>query len=477
MEKIIAQVASKVVEEIVNYILEKGISEIGETAEGLLGILKEGALSLLSTAIQAVDDAIWNDKKGRKEEGLSVKARNIERVCVTGVGELRYGRTYYQYADGTKIFLVDHLIGIEPYERLTKELCAKLVESAASCSMAKAAEASGVSVSRQSVNNKILAMKDVVTDISRAEETPEELHIFADEDHAHLRPKRDAIVPLVTVTEGIDTTNDKRHKTINAVHFEGCGMRNEAFVENVTAAIYERYDVDRIRNIYIHADGANWIRKLGELLPNTVFIMDGFHAEKQFKILTRLKGAKSHAGPLKTALKDNNREAFMNCCETILQDQDEDGEKKLANLVSYFRNNWESIAERYSGQHCGSCTEPLVGHILSERLSRDPMAWTKEGLAKMAMLRIYVTNGNKVTAESIRISQNKRDRTHEFEVRKGGLAKYKEYADEQVRKFMSGNLDWSIFENSSTFPGLTDGKTTGTAMLLNALSHHSKVAS
>ena len=44
----------------------------------------------------------------------------------------------------------------------------------------------GAPVSRQTVNNKVLSMKDVVTEISRVENTPSELHIFADEDHVHL---------------------------------------------------------------------------------------------------------------------------------------------------------------------------------------------------------------------------------------------------------------------------------------------------
>lgn len=45
-------------------------------------------------------------------------------------------------------------------------------------------------------------MKEPVMEMERVKNTPSELHIFADEDHVHLRPKKSAIVPLVTVTEG-----------------------------------------------------------------------------------------------------------------------------------------------------------------------------------------------------------------------------------------------------------------------------------
>jgi len=66
----------------------------------------------------------------------------------------------------------------------------------------------------------------------KAKYTPKEIHIFADEDHAHLRPKKSAIVPIVTVTEGIDTSNYKRHKTIEPIHFQGYGVNVHTFVKS-----------------------------------------------------------------------------------------------------------------------------------------------------------------------------------------------------------------------------------------------------
>lgn len=63
------------------------------------------------------------------------------------------------------VYLTDHIIGVEPFERVSKELCAYLVQNTASMSMQKAVNATGVVVSRQTVNNKILAMRDTVTEI------------------------------------------------------------------------------------------------------------------------------------------------------------------------------------------------------------------------------------------------------------------------------------------------------------------------
>lgn len=471
MTSIIAQIAEEVVENVLKNLTEKGITNVEKTAEEILGVLKEGTLSILTAAIEDLDETIWQAKKDRHEDGLTVKARNVERTYLTGLGELKYHRTYYQCKDGEMLYLVDHLIGVEGYARVSKELCAKLVENVANMSLQKAVQVEDVPVSRQTVNNKVLAMKETVAAVERVAETPSELHLFADEDHVHLRPKGGTIVPLVTVTEGIDCTNPKRHKTVSPLHIQGCGIENSEFAENIAAAIYERYDIEKVRTVYIHADGGSWIKPLGNLFPNAVYLMDGFHLEKHFKKFNGLKGARPYAGAIRQAVLRNDFESFAKYCITIREKQDEDGKKKLADLIIYFQNNWDSIVKRLSGPYCGSCTEPTVSHVLSDRLSRNPLAWTREGLTKMAMLRVYKKNGGTVTADHIRVSRSKEDRTKDFHSLKNGFSLYNQYAEKQAKTIFSGPHDWSIFEREHVLPGLTDGRTSGTQTLLNVYSH------
>ena len=468
METIITQITVSLVEGILKTIEKNGISDIGETAESLLSVLKGGALELLSAVIEETDSAILNAKKDRKTDGITVKQRNVPRTVITSLGELKFNRTYFQLADGSMAYLTDQLIGIESFERVTKALCAELVQNTATMSMQKAVKVTGAPVSRQTVNNKVLAMKDAVTEVSRVANTPSELHIFADEDHVHLRPKRSAIVPLVTVTEGIDTSDPKRHKTISPVHFQGYGMDNHTFMENVVAAIYEKYDMDNVEKVYIHADGGKWIKTLGALMPKAVFVMDGFHLEKYLKRLFQLKGAAPYASVVCKAIRENDFDSFAKYISSIREKQDEKGRKELFDLVNYFQNNWDSIVERMISTHCGSCTEPLISHTLSERLSRNPLAWSQEGLGKMAMLRVFEENGGKITSEYILISRDNSDRRKDFDALKNGLEIYNKYAEEQVRSVFGGKHDWSIFEGDNTPAAFTYGKLTGTTILLKA---------
>lgn len=476
MNSSITQILMNMVEEILGIITEKGISTVGKTAEDLLSGIKPHLLKILSEMIQEQDEALVTAKKERKIDGITVQKKHVSRSIETALGVLTYSRTYFKMQDGSFRYLTDELIGVEAGERVTKELCAKLLQNTAYVSMQKAIEQEHVNLSRQTVDNKLLAMKQVAIDLERAETTPEEIHIFADEDHVHLNSKQNTSVPEATVTEGIDISNPKRHKTIRPVHFQGYGMEPAAFAENILSAIYERYDMEKEPEIVIHGDGGRWIRSLSELIPNSVLVMDGFHLEKYIKKLLRFQGAKAYACCIRRTLREDDFEGFIGYCASIKERLEEKEQQELTSLVNYFQNNWESIVIRSKKTYCGSCTEPTVSHVLSERLSRNPISWSREGLSKMAMVRVYVLNGGKIEAKDIRVSRNKEERKNDLALLEGGLEKYRAYADRQVEKAFGRKHDWSIFEKRLEAVGPRCGEITGTTVLLKACAALSDLA-
>lgn len=468
MNSSIAQILLQMVEEILNILTKEGISTIGKTAEDLQTGVKPYLLNLLSEMISEQDAAILKAKKERRIDGITVQKKDVTRTVETALGTLTYSRAYFKMADGSFCYLTDHLIGVEQGERVVKELCAKLLQNTAYVSLQKAAELEEVNLSRQTVGNKLHAMKEVAIDIEKAETTPAEIHVFADEDHVHLKPKRSVSVPEATMTEGIDLSNEKRHRTIEPVHFQGYGMEPESFADNILSAMYEKYDMEKNPKVVIHSDGGKWIHSLKNLIPNSVQVMDEFHLEKYIKQLIRLPGASSYSCCVRRALKEDDFEAFVRYCASIQEKLNEKEQEKLTKLVNYFENNWESIVLRCKREYCGSCSEPLVGHVLSERLSRDPISWSKEGLSKMAMLRVYVLNGGKIDAKDIRVSRSREERKNDLELLEGGLEKYRQYADRQVQETFSKKHNWSIFEKQLAAVGPRCGELTGTTVLLKA---------
>lgn len=455
--EIIQQIAVKAVEEIFESVKITGLNDIGKTIKALTPVVSRTVLSILRAFLEEMDESLVIGAKAlRKEDGITVKERKVPRTWLTELGELTYKRTYFKLRDGSFVYLLDHVIGVESYERISKELVADILQEATVKSYQQAIDSTKQEISRQTLHNRLVALDDLVMPVERVAETPETLDIFADEDHAHLTPKGQAIVPLVTITEGMDVSNPKRHKTIHPIHVAAFGMAPDAFKENVLAVLTERYDLDEVSQINVHADGGPWIRGLQQLIPHSRLVLDGYHLEKELRSFLRLEGASCYAGVIRDSMrKEDGYEAFERYCEAIFSKQTtEEGQKKVRDFVEYCANHWSAIVVRMSKETCGSCTEPQVSHVLSDRLSRNPIAWSKEGLNRMTMLVVYTKNGGKVCAEDVRIRVNEQAKAGFHE---DGYARYSDYAKKQSDEMLNVKHDWSLFEHECDALGKVDG--------------------
>ena len=455
--EIIQQIAVKAVEEIFESVKIAGLSDIGKTIKTLTPVVSRTVLSILTAFLEEMDEAlVTGAKKLRREDGITVKERCVSRTWLTEMGELTYKRTYFRLRDGSFVYLLDHIIGVESYERISKELVADILQAATVKSYQQAIDSTKQEISRQAVHNRLVALDDLVMSVERMEETPETLDIFADEDHVHLTPKGQAIVPLVTITEGMDVSNPKRHKTIHPFHIGAYGAAADAFKENVVAVLTERYDLGNVKQINIQGDGAPWIQGLQQVIPHSRLVLDGYHLEKELRSFLRLEGAGCYAKAIRDSMcKEDGYEAFERYCESIFSKQTtEKGQDKVRKFVEYCANHWSAIIARMSKQTCGSCTEPQVSHVLSDRLSRNPIAWSKEGLNRMTMLVVYTKNGGKVCAKDVRIRVNKQAKASFHE---DGYAKYSDYAKKQSDEMLNVKHDWSLFEHECDALGKVDG--------------------
>ena len=441
MENIIAQKLVKMQEEILKKIREDGLRDIGSTSEALFETIQSHTCELMQAILEATDREIAEARAERKQSGLKIKERGVKRVVTTSIGEIAYRRTYYETKDGERIYLLDHLIGVESYERVSRALCARLVNLAADMSYEKAVRHGSAAVSRQTVSNKVHSLQEVVADVKHQAHTPEELHIFADEDHVHLKNGKSAIVPLVTIAEGVDTSNPKRHRLINPLHISGYGMESEVLNDQVEACVNERYDINAVKRIYIHGDGAKRIAGLGERFPNACHILDGFHLEKYLKKLSHYEGAAQRMGALRTALKTGNWKTYRKLLLDIYALQCGSKKDRCHDTIGYLWNNRKAAHRRCALNVCGSCTEAMVSHVLSERLSRTPLAWSESGLGQMSMLVVYRKNGQSVTAKDIRVSTTAAKLTKEQSFVRSGWNKYNSYMNRQIDLILS--TDWA----------------------------------
>ena len=386
MERIINEVTEKLKREIKNFFTGKQ-TDIS-TAEAYFGSrIAEAVLELLRTYYEKIDQELLADKAGRKQAGLSVERHGDKRELLTQLGRLEYERTYYKKASGGYEYPVDKIAGIEAYERVSSSIGLSLVEASLEMSYGKASEyVTGKQVSRQTVMNKLRAARPRQEPV--AYRAVRELHIDADEDHVHLQTGKSTIVPLISVYEGVEHQG-KRGVCKNIFHISEYGKSPSLLWEEVSDELERRYDLSNTR-IYLHGDGAAWIKEGLDYLPNCEFVLDRYHKNKAIKRalsgIDRLAGSQ-YEFHIRKALDEGDRSKLLSIRNTLLH-RYPDREKTIQENIDYLLSNFDaiSITKRDEASLNGGCTEPHVSHVLSARLSSRPIGWSKKTLRRLVPL-------------------------------------------------------------------------------------------
>lgn len=161
-------------------------------------------------------------------------------------------------------------------------------------------------------------------------------------------------------------------------------------------------------------------------------------------------------GALRTALRDGNWRTYKKLLKGIYALQEEKDRERCKEVIRYLWNNRQAAHLRYAPNICGSCTESLVSHVLSERLSRTPMAWSERGLKKMAMLVVYCKNGQKVTAKDIRVSITADEQEQENLSLRNGWSKYNNYMNRQIDLILEADWVLNAFRKQTLSFGKVD---------------------
>lgn len=441
METIVQHFATELGKAAGKILSEGNFEGIDQLSQDLFAVSKEQICILISDLIELLNEEFRNDKRFRKELGLSLKERNRERSIDLVTGTVHFKRDYYvQKETGEYAYPLDVMIGIAPYSRISEHLCALLVNYAADISYEKSAVAvTEGKISKQTVKNKLMSVGKLEKEAPKEKRIVKELQVLADEDHAHLQSGKSKIVPLITICEGVEEVREGRNELINAVHFKGDINDIESTWEKIAGYIYQSYDEDELKCINLHGDGAAWIKMGIEELPNCRHIMDAFHFEKYLKSATAPFPGKNYRYRIRQTIFSKDIDAAFNIVSDMQRSsEDKKQKKRVIGFRTYLKNNWNSIVLRYTEDDVmGSCTEALISHVYSKRLSRNPMGWSEEGVQKMAELRVYKCNGCEVVREDFRRSEEEKNRSV-----------LSEYARERFKE-VSKPVDWSIFEKES----------------------------
>ena len=172
-----------------------------------------------------------------------------------------------------------------------------------------------------------------------------------------LQNGRNAIVPLICVYEGVKY-NGKRGRCINPHYISSYGKTTEELWLEAADWIYNTYDVDNIERIYLHGDGALWIKEGLNWLPKAKMVLDKYHLRKSILSATRKQPEARKA--LYSAVLNDDRKAFNQIGKQLIKNAASEAEiERIKECQRYLRNNWKAITI-YRQEACGgSCTEGM----------------------------------------------------------------------------------------------------------------------
>lgn len=392
--------------------------KFAEYVHGLTKELHNLGLRMIQESLEEMNTMLRNSQK--RLQHWIVESHDTKQL-ITTLGTVTFEKTLFTNREtGQSEYLLDRIVNFEKHERISEDALARMLKEAVQTSYRRGGEETSLTtnVQKQTVKNKIHALEfPKNTDKPEHKKEVEYLYIEADEDHASLqfREKKGdleenenhqknncLITKLVYVHEGIEkeAPKSKRHKLVNPYYFCGTsyGEENTVFWDEVYEYINNHYDLDKVKKIYLNADGGSWIKSGMKRIAGITYVLDEFHLEKYLtKLTSHMKDSREDASDeLRSAIRSKTKKDFEEIVERLEGClENETGMRRISDAREYILSNWSAAKLRLRHQNGvrGSSTEGHVSHVLSSRMSSRPMGWSKTGATKMAKLRAYELNG------------------------------------------------------------------------------------
>ena len=453
MENILHEFNEKVISLMTDFL--KNSMEVGGLSEftsNLEDNLMQLGYNLTRFSLEYAEEIIFKLKERKKQfESLEKDDRKVVSIF----GEIDFKRRYYlDKQTNERVYLLDEYFKIAPKERLLENVETRLIEEAIETNYEKAGKsvAYKTEISKQTVMNKISDLNINVSELKVLnKKVVDTIYCIADEDHVHLQKGGIEEPRLIVVYDSI-LKDGKRTKLCNKKHFGGVYKgRIDDLWEEVLTYIDNTYDLDRVKNIYILGDGANWIKTGIEWLPKSINVLDKFHL---MKAVNGIVGKESKDTKLEIAeykkriyrsfyaLDFNQTKEIV--YEILAEEMEENVRKRKQKLLQYILNNKEGISNLYKYQKelHGCSAEGHISHLYSARLSSRPLGWKTINVNNVSKLRLVKANNKEISE----IVHNKRN-----------VIEFKEI--EKIRNQATQKIKESINLKTVTIPAMEFGTT------------------
>lgn len=369
--------------------------------------IQKNVKELVKTCILATFNEIdiYYKNCAQRKSRYVINKSNVPRSIITIIGEITFTRTYYQNKfTKTKMFFIDTEFNLPKYDHYDPVVKGMAIANATKTSQAESSRATssfidGLNffindditpiVSRQTVYNWIKKW-NVPNVVPKQETTPKSLFVMADEKYIGAQDiEKDIMIKSFVTFEGIKKVSRNRNQLINRHSFST--YNSNAWPDFLTY-ISQVYDFSAIKNIYLMADGANWI-KIGihelklEKCNKVQFFLCEFHFRQAINHITTDKEKRKE---LLKIFKEQKKKDFKLAVHNIIEN-DKKREEIIIKKLDYILNNYTSIKSMIKAK-IGSSMESHISHLIASFYSSRPKGFSTQNIRKYLKLSDYRHN-------------------------------------------------------------------------------------
>lgn len=376
---------------------------------------------VVEETLEEMDQLIRESDKRKKHWVIET---HDNKSLITSLGTINYTKTLFtskeqKTEEGKEVmcYLLDKALGLTENQHISVDAMAKVYEEATQTSYRRAGQSicSEDAISKEAVKELLHKTRFPKLEIPKEKKKVKYLYIDADEDHYALqfreakgdlvvnsmgRKNNGAINKIIYVYEGIEpeTPESKRNRLVGTHYFcRGTEQDNRELWKEVFEYIENFYDTECIEKIYLNADGGSWIKEGLNHMAGVKYVLDEFHLSKYMLRMTShmLDTSWDARRELRKTIQRDTKDEFKKLTERLLEYAKTDADVNRINTsAEYIIKNWSAAKIRLAKLEgiVGSSTEGHVYHVLSSRMSTDPLGWSHHGASQMARFREYQYN-------------------------------------------------------------------------------------
>ncbi len=388
------------------------ISSISDEANSLVK-------SIIVETFKELDDNYRNSYERKAK--YNINKSNVSRTIVTLIGEITITRTYYESKnDGHKYFYLDDVIGLDKYDHYDPIVKAVAINTAFETNFSKAGKLTGerlmpiksyfddtnkqYTIPRQSICNWIKEWEAPIITFQQCNRDVKTLFIMGDEKYIGCQDlDNDIMSKAFVVFEGVEKISKGRRKLINKTSYTTYSAKPW---EELIDILNQKYDLEKIENIYILSDGARWLKKGTEEMKVTnnvmvKFLLCEFHFKQS---INRITSDADLRNKLLTSFNNDKKKTFINNVEEIIK-VNPDREENIRKNLNYIINNYNNIKDMINFE-IGSSMESHISHNVASLFSSRPKGYASTNINKYFRINDYKNNNFNISKIYIQSYKN-----------------------------------------------------------------------